>query len=213
MTRDDVRAAILLVVVGVHGFAAAPLAHRAIRANLDLPVARDEFERLQALGDHLGLHYELDELADAAYAASLAERDFRTAGLAPFAELFRLTGTGQAWGLFTYPDRFPARVIVEGRGKGGEWRRLYASLDPDATFDRDTFVYRRIRGVYDNNSETPGATWDAFCTFAAREAFGAYPDVDEVRVSFQRIHTREPGESEAPIEEGERHGVRTRWRR
>lgn len=212
MMWEDARAAILLVVVGVYGFAAAPLAHHASRRGLDLPLAHDEFVRLQALAAGLGWDLSISDVAESAFAVSSFEADLRRAGLAPFRGFFRVTGTGQAWGLFTYPDRFPARLLVFGRPKDGEWHRLYTSLDPEADFAREKFVYRRIRGVYDQNSEKPGATWEPFVSWAAREVFAAYPEIDEVQVMFQRIHTHEPDEADNVVEVGKVHARRTRWR-
>ncbi len=202
---DDVRAALLLAVVVVHGFAAAPLARSANRKRYDLPLARDELGRIATLAGRFGIDSSADQLADAAYKVVKAQSGLRNAVLAPFANVLELTGTGQAWGLFTYPDRFPARLVVEGRPAEGEWRRLYASLDPNATFNRDKFVYRRIRGVYDGNSDKAGRAWNPFVSWVAMEVFAAYPDVDEVRVKFRGIHTYEPGEAaETLVESGER---------
>ncbi|GDX82178.1 hypothetical protein LBMAG42_39890 [Deltaproteobacteria bacterium] len=203
MSWEDVRAALLLVVIAVYGFAAAPLAHSANREKLSLPFATDELTRLQSALAPMGLHPEVEELADVAYRVSSFQADLRRTGLAPFQDFFRITGTGQAWGLFTYPDRFPARLVVEGRQASGGWIRLYASLDPDATFNEEKLVYRRIRGVYDANSERARATWDPFVSWVASEVFRAEPGVDAVRVSFQQIHTYEPWEhAEVLVEEG-----------
>ncbi|MSQ03157.1 MAG: hypothetical protein EXR71_14920 [Myxococcales bacterium] len=209
---DDVRAALLLVVVVVHGFAAAPLARSASRRRYDLPLARDELTRVATLAGRVGIDTSADQLADTAYAVVKTQSGLRSAVLAPFADVLELTGTGQAWGLFTHPDRFPARLVVEGRPAAGEWRRLYASLDPDATFNLDKFVYRRIRGVYDGNSDKAGRAWDPFVSWVAMEVFAAYPAIDEVRVKFRGIHTFEPGEAaETHVESGER-AVRVRRR-
>ncbi len=209
---DDVRAVLLLGVVVVHGFAAAPLARSASRKRFDLPLARDELARLATLAGRVGIDTSAEQLADSAYDVVRAQSGLRNAVLAPFADALELTGTGQAWGLFTYPDRFPARLVVEGRPAEGAWRRLYASLDPNATFNRDKFVYRRIRGVYDGNSDKAGRAWDPFVSWVGMEVFAAYPEIDEVRVKFRGIHTYEPGESaEALVESGER-AVRVRRR-
>lgn len=205
MTRDDLRAAVLLLVVAVNGFAAAPLARGANRSTLRTPLATDEFTRLQAAVASLGWHPEVEELADIAFAIAHFEAEARRIGLAPFHPWFRLTGTGQAWGMFTYPDRFPARLVVEGRPIGGRWTRHYASLDPEATFAREKFVYRRIRGVYDASSQRPSTTWDPFVSWVAAEVFRTNEDIDEVRVKFQVIRTYEPGEEATELrEEGDR---------
>lgn len=209
---EDLRAALLLVVVLVHGFAAAPLAHTADRRRFDHPLARDELARLADLAGRVGIHTDAEALAELAFAQVRAEVALRDAVLSPFRRTFLWTGTGQAWGLFTHPDRFPARLVIEGRPRGGEWRRLYAAHDPDATFLKDKLTYRRIRGVYDGNSDRGGRIWDRFCSWAAVEVFAAMPEIDEVKVKFHSIHTFEPGEGpDAIVEEGER-GVRVRRR-
>lgn len=212
MTWRDVRAGLLLVVVTIYGLAALPLAYKADRKAYDRPFARDEFKRWGALLAAVGIETTHEQLADLAFAGTELSVGARKRLIKPWSPLFKITGTGQAWGLFTYPDRFPARLVVEARPKGGEWRRLYASLDPEATFLRDALVYRRVRGVYDGQSEKAGESWDRFVSFVAGRTFEAYPDVDEVKVKFVGIRTYEPGESATVFEERGEKAVRLRWR-
>jgi hypothetical protein len=196
MTRDDLRAALLLVVLVPHGIAALPLAHSASRKNFQSPLARDEFARLADMTAAVGWHASAEELAELTLSVAGAQVAVRNGLLAPFRPLFRITGTGQAWGLFTYPDRFPAQLVVESRTTTGEYRVRYAALDPEFTLAAEKFAYRRVRGVYDGNSDRAGETWDPFVSWAAGEVFAADPTAYEVRVMFRRLRTFEPGESD-----------------
>ncbi len=212
MTRDDVRAGLLLVVLVPNLFASLPLARSAARKNFDTPLARDELARLREVTAMVGWEPSHDELADLLYDIANAEADLREVVLAPARPFFRITGTGQAWGLFSYPDRFPAQLVVESRSGAGDYALRYASLDPEADLGADKFVYRRVRGVYDGNSEKSGRTWDPFVSWAAGEVFAADPTATEVRVSFRRLRTFEPGEADTTLRVEGTRGARTRRR-
>ena len=200
MTRDDLRAALLLAVVGANTLEALPLARSAKRENLDKEGARDEIARWQRVLARVGLDYTHAELADGAFAFASGGVALRGWLAGPFEPIFDLTGTGQNWGLFTHPDRWPARLVIEADA-GGEWQRLYASLDPAHDFRGVAMVYRRMRAVYDGQSEKAGRAWDAFASWAAGEVFAAYPEVSRVRVKFIRLRTFEPGEAATVLEE------------
>lgn len=212
MTWDDARATLLLVVLVPNLFAALPLARSASRKNFDTPLARDELARLREVTDVFGWRPSHDQIADLLYEISAAEVDVRNLVLAPARPFFRITGTGQAWGLFTYPDRFPAQLVVESRSGSGEYTVRYASLDPEADLAAHKFVYRRVRGVYDGNSEKAGRTWDPFVSWAAGEVFAVDPTATEVRVSFRRLRTFEPGEANTTLRVEGTRGARVRRR-
>lgn len=212
MTWADARAAILLVIIGVNAISAAPLARKADRKALDRPLAQDEIARWKGILGAVGLDFTTAELGEFSYQWARLGLDIRKFFLDPFKPVFRITGTGQAWALFTYPDRYPSRLVIDARKKGGEWETLYAALDDEHAFSREKLVYRRMRGVYDSSSEKVANSYDPFCSWIAAEVFAAYPEYDEVKVRFQRIHTREPGEAADTLEvEGEKH-VRKRMR-
>lgn len=212
MTRADFRAALLLVIITINGISAAPLARKADRKALERPLAQDEIKRWQGIASSVGIELSTADLGEFSYQWAKFGLEIRKFFLDPLKPAFRITGTGQAWALFTYPDRFPSRLVVEARRTGGKWVRLYAALDDDAAFLREKLVFRRMRGVYDSSSEKVANSYDPFCSWMAAEVFAAYPDYDEVRVLFQRIHTREPHEAADTLEvEGEKH-VRKRTR-
>jgi hypothetical protein len=193
--RIRLRAALIALGILVHGFAALPIPRSARRSSLDLPVAHDEIVLWSKFLTSWGFPIEPKALADDSFAVASGASDFRRAVMAPFNGWFRVSGTGQGWGLFTYPDSWPNQLRVDVRRKpNGKWEPLYAGLDPDLVWMRGRFVYRRVRGVYDGNSYKPGPSFENFVDWVADEAFAQFPDVREVRVSFMRLHTVLPGE-------------------
>lgn len=212
MTWADVRAGLLLVVLLPHLFASLPLARSARRKNFDTPLARDELARLREVLAHFGWTPTHAELADLLHDISEVQVDLRDVVLGPARPFFRITGTGQAWGLFTYPDRFPAQLVVESRSGSAPYEVRYASLDPDADLAVEKFVYRRVRGVYDTNSDKEGRTWDPFVSWAAGEVFAADSTVTEVKVYFRRLRTFEPGEASRSLHVEGTRGERVRRR-
>jgi hypothetical protein len=191
MTRADVRGALIALALLVYGALALPIQRSVRRSSFDTPVAREELARWTDLLARVGVHRSVGELADDLVDVGNAVGGVKATLTAPLKPWTRLTGTGQAWGLFTYPDTFPHRLVIEGR-TGDTWRTLYAGLDPDATFLRDILTYRRVRGVYDGNTVKPGDSWNNFAAWAAKRVFESHPDVVEVHVLFHRFHTTPP---------------------
>lgn len=189
----SVRAALIAAALVANGLMALPLPKSVKRSNFDLPVAREELAAIRGHLGRLGVELTHEELADAfvAWGRPLAEaRGWLTE---PLKHPFRILGMGQSWGLFTYPDTWPHRLVVEARPKGGVYERLYAGLDPEHDWRRDVFVYRRVRGVYDGNTNKPGASWNNFARWTADRVFEEFRGYDEVRVFFERFHTVPPG--------------------
>lgn len=199
MTRADLRAAAIAGLIGLYGTVALPLPRTVTAKTFDNPVAVEEIERWTGILGGLGVHTDPAEIRGVLIGAGGLLGGAKATLLEPARPWLRLTGTGQAWGLFTYPDTFPHKLTVEGRA-GETWRLLYAGLDDEADFLRDVFVYRRVRGVYDGNTTTPGDSWNNFTRWAADQAFAAFPDLVEVRVGFQRFHTTPPdGEADPTV--------------
>lgn len=190
--RRRVRAVGIAILLVTQGMVALPLPRSVKRSDFDQPVAREEMGRWVEVLGSVGVHTTHDALADAFTEYGSAFGGVRKDVLLPLKPFLRLTGTGQSWGLFTYPDTFPHKLVIEAR-TGARWDTLYGGLDPDHTFLRNILVYRRVRGVYDGNSGKPGPSWENFTQWVARQAFAAFPDVEEVRVRFLRFHTVPPG--------------------
>ncbi len=193
MTGADLRAAGILGVLLLYGVMAVPLPRTVSTKTFENPVAVEELAHWTEVLAGIGVQTSPDELRDGLITAGSLLGGVKAGVLQPFKPWLRLTGTGQAWGLFTYPDTFPHRLVLEGRSDLDTWRTLFAGLDDHAGFMREVFTYRRIRGVYDGNTTTPGDSWNNFSKWAAYHALDAFPDLVEVRVGFHRFHTVPPG--------------------
>lgn len=191
------RAALITVLLLTQGMVALPLPRSVKREDFDQPVAREELQKWVDVAGGVGVQITREELADrfTAYGSSLGA--MRKSMIAPMKPWLRLTGTGQSWGLFTYPDTFPHKLVIEAR-TGGSWETLYGGLDPDHRFLRNILIYRRVRGVYDGNTGKPGPSWENFTRWAANRAFAEFRTIEEVRVRFLRFHTVPPGGAADP---------------
>ncbi len=196
--RDHVRAALIAVTLIVYGVAASPLPKSVKRSHFEQPIAVEELDRWVGILGGAGVTVTRAELADRAYVVGRALADVRSALLGPFKGWFRVSGTGQGWGLFTYPDSYPHQLVIEVRPSEGEWRPVYAALDPDAPWRRDQLAYRRVRGVYDGNTRKPGASYDNFVQRIGRLALTDFPDAAEARVGFISTHSTMPGRPRDP---------------
>lgn len=202
----SVRAALMALVLAVYGLAALPLPHSARRAMFDEPVAREELAAQAALLGRVGVAVTPAQVADVLQASNELGVAVYERTLKPLAPLFRWTGTGQSWGLFTYPDTFPHQLTVEVRaGPKAPWVTWFAGLDPEHAWMRDVIAYRRVRGVYDGQTSKPGASWNNLTRWLARRAFEQDATLTSVRVSFRRFHSVRPGEPADPAVEPLRH--------
>lgn len=187
------RGALLALVLVVEGILAAPIPHSMKRSSLDEPIAREEIAAQVRILDGLGISVTTDQLADALYRSGAAWASAYHAVIDPVEPLLRVTGTGQGWGLFTYPDTYPHQLVVDvRRSRSGPFVTLYAGLDPEHAWKRDILAYRRVRGVYDGQTAKPGASWNNLTKWLAGEACAEDPLVSAVRVSFTRFHTVRP---------------------
>jgi hypothetical protein len=196
-TWDHARGALLALVLVVHGIAASPLPKSVKRSQLESPIGREELDHWVNILGGVGVTVTRAELEDATLVVGSRAADVRRTLLGPFQPWFRFTGTGQGWGLFTTPDTFPHQLVVEVR-RGETWETVYAGLDPDATWNRDRFAYRRLRGVYDGNTRKPGASYDNFVAQVGAWALADFPDASAARVGFVRFHTRAPDQPPDP---------------
>ena len=214
-----VRAALISGLILVECADAMPLPE--LRpGHLKNPIAQDEIRRwtqvLQALG------VETDEAAVTAQGLAVGERAqaFRLWFVAPFKPLRELTGTGQSWGLFAYPDPHAGRLVVEYRTAAGVeageagWQLRFRAPAGAGRWDRlsQKLRYRRVRGVYDDAGDLPRPRplYERFVDWTAREVFLVEPDAVEVRVRIDLVEVRLPGEGEEPPEEKRHARIRRR---
>ncbi len=191
----------MALVLGVEGILAAPIPHAMKRSSLNEPIAREEIAAQVQLLAGLGVTVSSDQLADALYESGAAWAAAYHAVVDPVEPLLRITGTGQGWGLFTYPDTYPHQLVVDvRRSHSGPFVMLYGGLDPEHDWKRDVLAYRRVRGVYDGQTAKPGASWNNLTKWLAGEACAEDSLVTAVRVSFTRFHTVRPGQAADPGE-------------
>lgn len=191
------RAALLAAVLLVHGVAASPLPSSVDTSALNGPIGREELGRWVGILGGLGVQTTREELVTRLVAAGEAGAAVRNAVVKPFAPVMRLTGTGQAWGLFTYPNTLPHTLVIAAE-RGGQWEELYRALDPEHAFLEPQLTYRRMRGVYDDNASKVRPSYDNFTRWVGRQVFAAYPDATRVKVYMERRHVLPPGQPPDP---------------
>lgn len=193
------RAVVLLVVVGVHGLAAAPIPHVVTRADLQNPVSAEEVRQWAARLTAVGLAVTPKELGEQVLWWTERIGGAHRAALAPFRPLFHATGTNQGWALFANPDNHPIRLQIRVRRAGSpDWEILFQRLDPEHAWHADLLAYRRVRGVYDAGGfrQKPRPNYQRFARWIGHRALAEDPAIEAVEVRSLRTHTTLPGEPE-----------------
>lgn len=190
------RAGLIGLVLFVHACAAMPIPRPIRPDEARTPTAQDEFALWLRIFGRLGVQTSQDQLLDLLNKVGGVCLNTRNAVVEPVRPLLRLTGTGQAWALFAYPERYPNHLQIEIRGAGGDWELIYAAADPEHDFLADQLAFRRVRGVYDTAASrgSPGAAYDRFADWVAREVFAAYPDAADVRIKMLQKRVTLPDE-------------------
>lgn len=192
------RAALLAVVVFVHGVAASPLPPSPTTAKaLSNPIAVEELDGWVKVLGGLGIQTTRPRLTELAIRSSEVTSELRDAVVKPFRPLLRITGTGQGWGLFTYPNTHPHRLVIEVE-RDGEFQVVYRALDPEHDYLEPQLTFRRVRGVYDDNASKVRPSYESFARWVARQAFEDWPDATRVRVKMIRTHVVTPGQAADP---------------
>ena len=189
------RAWIIAAAILLYGFAALPLPHSVRASNLDGATGWEEIERWVGIFESLGIEVTHRGLRDRVLSIGQATATFRRTVLRPFRPWLRTTGTGQSWALFAHPDTHPRRLVVSGTtGEDGSWQLLFRSRDPDASLLRPLFRYRRVRALWDSTSrrKRPGSLYERFTDEIALRVFEERPDVQRVRIQFERLESRRP---------------------
>jgi len=183
------------------------------RRHMNRDMAREEVQRWVAIMSDLGIQTTEKQVVNQTIAISRRSLRFRRRLVAPFRRVERIFGTGQAWGLFTYPDPYPGRLVVEGTSGGNAWTVLYRDPDSDGGYLARTVRYRRIRGIWDDAGDRPkpGKLYNRWVTWLARRVFADHPDLQKVRVRLDRVTVRTPDQPPVTGPDQPRH-VRERER-
>jgi hypothetical protein len=188
------------LVIAVHLWVALPLKTELTPRSLDNPIAQEELQHWADRLSDWGVDMTAAELESKVIEKGGAVGAFRSATLKPLRPTMRITGTGQAWGLFTYPNTYPHRLEVTVLGDQG-WQLIYRALDPEYDWRAQTFTYRRVRGVYDDSAFQKARSYEHFCETVAQWAHDDFPDVSVVRLSMTKSHVTLPGEPVDPVTE------------
>jgi len=203
------RAFLIAIAVAVHGLAAAPLPSRMRPHERTSPDSLEEVKRWTEALNSFGIGVSEEGLMDFSFKAGEVATSSRNFFLKPFRPVFKFTGTGQAWGLFTHPDRYPDFLEIYGEDEDG-WGLLFKIYDTEHDFMADQLAYRRIRGLWDGSSNRPKASYNFFVDWVARNAFEEFPDLKSVRVQFRRTRTFTPSETPRVVNKVRHRRVRTR---
>ena len=173
------------------------------KKDLQYPVAQDEIQRWTGVLNSLGVALTEEEVVELALEMGQIAISFRKLTMAPLRPLKRVTGTGQSWGLFAYPDPYAGRLVVDVREGRGEWVTRFSApgaIGADRLSQR--LRYRRVRGIYDDIGDRPkpGATYSRFADWVAWEIFNEHPEITAVQIRLDLVHVILPDEGEAPPE-------------
>ncbi len=163
------------------------------------PVAKAELKRWTRTLNGWGLPITEAELAARGLAVGNVATRARQAVLRPWRPFRTLTGTGQSWGLFAFPESHVGRLVIRARAADGDWEELFrAPEDGDGGLLSQRLHFRRVRGIYDDACDRPrpGPLWRRFSRWVAREVFEERPELDEVEVRIDLEHVVPPGRGE-----------------
>lgn len=190
-----IRAGLIAFVLLVHGVLVFPVPSNVPENSFDNRIAKVELARWSEIAASVGLELAPEQIGDGLITIGQAIAQKKKAVLKPFRPILRTTGTGQAWGLFTYPNTRPNQLVISMREEtSAGWQPLYEALDEDLDWHEAHFRYRKVRGVYDDNASKVRASYDNFCHWVAREVFAEHPDAIQVRVHMVQTTTTTPGE-------------------
>lgn len=205
------RAGLIALVLLAQWADAMPLPELKKR-DLDNPIAQDELKRWQGVLASVGVELTTEELAEGGLEVGAAMRKGRRAVLAPWAPFRRITGTGQGWGLFAYPDPYAGRLVVAERVQDAGWETFYTAPQTEGGLLTQQLRYRRIRGIWDDAGDRvrPREVYDRFATWIARRRFEERADIELVEVRLDLHRVRRPGMGEEPLDKRRHARVRRR---
>ena len=157
--------------------------------HLNRSLAREEAERWVGILEPFGVHTTSSELLGQALTVSQEVRAVRAIVLGPWRTFSRQLKLAQSWGLFAYSDPHPGRLVLEGRAKDGGWAILFRAPNSGDERIGEVVFNRRMRGVWDDAGDRPkpGRLYNRWVTWVAKEVFEIRPDIDVVRVRFDRL--------------------------
>jgi hypothetical protein len=202
--RDWARAFAITLVLVLQLLDAVPLPELR-EHHLANPVAQQELRRWSAVLTDAGVAVTPKELAEVGLQLGSVATTFREAVLKPWYPFRRLTGTGQSWGLFAYPEPATGRLVVEGTGPSGT-TEFYRAPGGNNDSLEHILEYRRVRGVYDDASDRPKPrkVYRRFGEWMAVRLMTENPELTVVQTRLDRHLIRTPDDG-PPLPDTRRH--------
>jgi len=169
------------------------------------PVAQAELRQWSEVLRSAGVTVTPTELGEIGLQIGSAAGSFRKTALRPWHPFRQLTGTGQSWGLFAYPEPATGRLVLEGRTADGIETIYRAPGGRYGALD-SVLEYRRVRGVYDGASDRPQPRriYRRFGVWVATRIMQSRPDIDQVEVRLDLHPVRTPDQGK-PVADSRRH--------
>ncbi len=191
------RALAIGAVLCLQALDALPWGRGLSRQTLQSPRGQEELGRWVQTLSGIGLEATAESLGDGLLAASGAVDRLRKLPRKVAGPAYRLTGIGQGWAYFAYPNTRPHRLEIDGR-VADTWTLRYRGLDADHDWLAPQLRYRRLRGLYNTQHNRQPATWEAFGVWLGERLHDADPAVDAVRVRLVRTRTTRPDQTPDP---------------
>lgn len=163
------------------------------RAQWRDPVVQEELGQWARRLDDVGVWVTKRQLEDFLWEVTVGWTRVRDGVVGPFEPYLRVTGSRQPWRLFTAPHRYPSRLEIAVRPRGGAFRDVYVARSDEHDWQRRRFDDVRFRkAIYMYGWSSRQKAWRQFTRWVAREAARDFPDAAEVRVRFWRYKTPSP---------------------
>ena len=164
------------------------------KRHMNRTVAQDEAQRWVDILATVGVETNREALVAKVLQISRKTGKIRNKVIKPWRKVERTFGMGQKWALFTFTDPYPGRMVIEGRGADGVWRDLYRAPSNGEPELVNLMNYRRVRGIWDDSGDRPypGKLFDRWVTWLGGRIFSMYPEVDVMRIRFDRVEVTLP---------------------
>jgi len=208
----SIRAVLITLVLFFCVVEAAPLPTLKKR-HLNRQIAQDETDRWVSILGAFGVEVPREVLIQKVLKASRKSGKLQKRLIRPWRKFERPLGLSQRWGLFTFTDSYPGRLVIEARRGDDGWSELYRAPHDDGSVLVDLLHYRRVRGIWDDAGDRPypGKLYNRWVTWLGGRIFELYPQVDAIRLRFDRVDIQPPTARNRHTTEETKH-ERTRFR-
>lgn len=191
--KAELRAALIGLLILSQAIAAIPNPPELMDNALQDASAQAELDAWATTLRTLGFEADRESVFELAKLWNGRLKEGRKTLVTPFRPLLQLTGTGQGWGVFAFPDLQPYRFEIAILNEQGKYVDLYVDHVPETQEYASLLAYRRVRAIY-NPGKSPAPAFKPFAEWLARDVFDKHPEARRVRVGFRRARRLESGE-------------------